>query len=177
MSGHSKWHKVKHQKAAKDPKRGKLFTQLSKQVRIAAKEGGPDPDMNASLRKAIEDAKAANMPKENIQRAIEKGAGIGDAGNLEEFTLEGYGPGGVAIMLAGSTDNKNRTVAEVRNLFKSSGGSLGEPGSAAYVFGNDPDNPTFMAPLDDETKPQFEKLIEELEEYEDIDDVYHNAEV
>ncbi|NTV30679.1 YebC/PmpR family DNA-binding transcriptional regulator [candidate division WWE3 bacterium] len=175
MSGHSKWHKVKNEKALKDPKKSKNFTRLSKQIQIAARQGGPDPSSNPTLRKAMEDAKASNLPKENIQRAINKGAGIGDEGRLESVSLEGYGPGGVAIMVSGETDNRNRTIAEVRALFKEYGGSLGEPGSAAYVFGADPHNPTFKTPVEDEhSLGQLASLIEELENHDDVMTVFHN---
>lgn len=175
MSGHSKWHKVKHEKALKDPKKSKNFTRLSKNIQIAARQGGPDPAGNPSLRKAIEDAKASNLPKENIQRAINKGAGIGGEKPLEEVSLEGYGPGGIAVMVSGETDNRNRTIAEVRSLFKEYGGSLGEPGSAAYVFGSDPNNPSFRTPIEDEeTLDQLASLIEELENHDDVMSVFHN---
>ncbi|MCA9391687.1 YebC/PmpR family DNA-binding transcriptional regulator [candidate division WWE3 bacterium] len=175
MSGHSKWHKVKHQKAAKDPKKSKAFSLHARLIQVAVKSGGPDPDMNPALRKAIDDAKAINLPKENIQRAINKGAGIGNEGAMETFTLEGYGPGGVAVMLTVTTDNRNRTVAEVRKAFKDSGGSLGEPGSAAFVFGSDPDNPQYKTPISDAHQlQQFEDLVDELDSNEDVDDLVHN---
>ena len=175
MSGHSKWSKVKHQKAIKDPKKSKLFSHLSKQIMVAAKAGGPDPEMNASLRKAIEDAKAGNLPKDKIQNAINKGAGIGQEESLESFILEGYGPGGVAMMLSVETDNRNRTVAEVRRILKEHDGSLGEPGSAAFVFGDDPGNPQYRTPLmDKKTVNQFQSLMDELNMHEDVVGVVHN---
>lgn len=177
MSGHSKWHKIKNQKAANDPKRGKEFTRLSQLIRSAAREGGADPNANPSLRKAIEDAKAANVPKENIERAINRGAGIGMEGRLEAVSLEGYGPGGVAILIQGETDNKNRTVAEIRHVFKDFEGSLGEPGSAAYVFGSNPESPVYKTPVSDpDLKGKLIALIDSLEEHPDIELVYHNLE-
>lgn len=175
MSGHSKWHKIKHQKAANDPKKGKVFGQMAKQIQLAAREGGPDPDMNPSLRKALDDAKAVNLPKENIQRAINKGAGIGEAGSYETVPLEGYGPGGVAVMLSAETDNRNRTIAEIRRIFKEHEGNLGEPGSAAYVFGTTPEDPQFRTLIADPSQRSlFESLIDELESHEDVLVVYHN---
>lgn len=175
MSGHSKWSKIKHQKAIKDPRKGKLFSQLSKQIQIAAKQGDPDPEKNAALRKAIEVAKAANMPKDNIQRAINKAAGIGQEENLESFTLEGYGPGGVAILIKAETDNRNRTISEIRHIFKGFEGSLGEPGSAAFVFGSDPENPSFRTPITSPVeKDKFDNLIEKLQSHEDVSTIYHN---
>ena len=177
MSGHSKWHKVKNEKALKDPKKSKNFTRIAKLIQIAAREGGPDPDSNASLRRAMEEAKSNNIPKENIQRAINKGAGIGGENPVEDITLEGYGPGGIAIMVSAATDSRNRTVAEIRSIFKQNGGALGEPGSAAYVFGNDPTNPSFKTPVTDpEQKGQLEELLSQLEEQEDILQVFHNLE-
>jgi len=176
MSGHSKWHKVKRQKAIADPKKGKLFGQLSKNIQVAAKEGGANPTMNIALRKAIADAKAANLPKDKIDNAINKGAGISDGNQLEDMQLEGYGPGGVALLIKASSDNRNRTVSEVRHILSKHGGSLGEPGSAAYVFGDDPYNPSFKAPLDSSSKRQLETILELLEENEDVLQVFHNAE-
>ncbi|NCS32441.1 YebC/PmpR family DNA-binding transcriptional regulator [bacterium] len=175
MSGHSKWHKVKNQKAANDPKRSRLFTQLTKKIQIASKESGPDPDVNPSLRSAIEEARAANLPKDKIERAINKGAGIGDEGALKDVQYEGYGPSGVAVLIQASTDNINRTVSEIRKIFKDAGGSLGEPGSAAFVFGDDPHNPTFTSPIRGADTSVFETMIDELESHDDVVRVFHNA--
>ncbi len=174
MSGHSKWHKIKNQKAVNDPKKGKIFTIHAKAIALAARQGGPDPDMNAALRKAIDDAKSDNVPNENIQRAINKGAGIGKGANLETFTLEGYGPGGVALLIYVQTDNRNRTVGEVRHILSKHGGSLGEPGSAKYVFGNDPEKPSFRTPLDEATRKTFDAMLALLNENDDIEKVVHN---
>jgi len=134
MSGHSKWSTIKRKKGAMDAKRGKVFSKLSKEITVAARLGGPDPEGNSRLRAAILAAKMENMPKENIQRAIRKGIGEESGGNLEEVIYEGYGPDGVALMVESLTDNKKRTVADLRHLFSKYGGSLGEPGCVAWMF-------------------------------------------
>ena len=134
MSGHSKWHSIKHKKGATDAKRGKLFTKIIRELTIAARLGGGDPDANPRLRTAVDKAKAANMPADNITRAIKKGTGELEGATYEEMTLEGYGPGGVALLVEGSTDNRNRTVSEIRHLFSKHNGNLGNPGSVAYMF-------------------------------------------
>lgn len=134
MSGHSKWHSIKHKKAAIDSKRGKAFTKLIKEITIAARIGGGDAEGNPRLRKAVADAKAVNMPNDNIKRAIQKGTGELDGGQLDEITYEGYGPGGVALLVEVVTDNKNRTVSEIRHVFSKNGGNMGESGSVAWIF-------------------------------------------
>ena len=134
MSGHSKWATIKHAKGAADAKRGQLFTKFIKEISIAAKMGGGDPATNPRLRTAVLKARAANMPKDNIERAIKKGTGELGAVNYEELLYEGYGPGGVAVLVEVLTDNKNRTAASVRNIFTKSGGNLGATGSVAYMF-------------------------------------------
>jgi len=134
MAGHSKWANIKHKKEKEDARRGKLFTKLSRQISVAAREGGPDPAANARLRLAIEKARAVNMPMENIERAIKRGTGELEGANYEELIYEGYGPGGVAIMLEIMTDNRNRTASEVRHLFSRYGGNLGETGCVAWMF-------------------------------------------
>jgi YebC/PmpR family DNA-binding regulatory protein len=134
MSGHSKWHSIKHKKGALDAKRGKLFTKFIKEITVAARYGGGDPDGNARLRKAILDAKAGNMPNDTIERAIRRGTGEEEGVNYEEITYEGYGPGGVALLIEAMTDNRNRTVAEIRHLFSKNGGNLGETGSVGWMF-------------------------------------------
>ena len=135
MSGHSKWASIKHKKAIVDSRRGKLFTKLARAITVAAKEGGGDPNANARLALAISKAKDASMPKDNIERAIAKGTGEGaDADALETVMYEGYGPGGVALLVEATTDNRNRTGSEVRHAFTKQGGNLGEPGSVAYLF-------------------------------------------
>ena len=133
MSGHSKWHTIKHKKGALDAKRGKLFTRLIKEIVIAARNGG-DPDANPRLRTAIAAAKAVSMPQDNIKRAIMRGTGELQGDTLEEMMFEGYGPGGVAVLVAVATDNRNRTVAEIRHLFSKNGGNMGAEGSVAWMF-------------------------------------------
>jgi YebC/PmpR family DNA-binding regulatory protein len=134
MSGHSKWHTIKHKKGAADAKRGRAFTKLIKEITIAARIGGGDPDGNPRLRKAISDAKGVNMPTDNIKRAIQKGTGELEGGQLEEILYEGYGPGGVALIAETVTDNRNRTVSEIRHVFSKNGGNMGEAGSVAWMF-------------------------------------------
>src|SRR5947208_9889560 len=134
MSGHSKWHSIKHKKGATDAKRGKLFTKFIKELTVAARTGGGDPDANARLRKAISDAKAGNMPNDTIDRAIRRGTGEEEGVNYDEITYEGYGPGGVALLIEAVTDNRNRTVAEIRHMFSKNGGNLGESGSVSWMF-------------------------------------------
>ena len=135
MAGHSKWASIKHKKAATDAKRGKQFTKLARAITVAAREGGGDPDGNPTLATAIQKAKDASMPKDNIQRAIDRGTGAGTDGEaIERVVYEGYGPGGAAILVEALTDNRNRSGSEIRHAFEKSGGSLGEPGSVAYVF-------------------------------------------
>ena len=238
MSGHSKWSTIKRQKGAADAKRGAVFTKLSREIIAAAKQGGGDPAMNFKLRLAVQRAKAANMPNDNIERAIAKATGQGaDGEQLEEMTYEGYGPGGTAILVAVLTDNKNRTVAEVRHQFSRAGGNLGENGSVAWQFdakglitvpvnGSDPDEialqaidagaedvqvdtdmievqtepsdleavrkalesnglaienadfamvPKVTVDLDEKTAHQALKLLDALEDLEDVQRVYSNA--
>ncbi len=134
MSGHSKWSQIKRQKGSNDAKRGQLFTQLGREIQIAAREGGGDPDANFRLRLAMQRARESNMPLENVERAIKRGTGGGESGNLDEITYEGYGPGGAAVLVQVMTDNRNRTVGEVRNALSKGGGSLGETGSVAWQF-------------------------------------------
>ncbi len=236
MAGHSKWANIKHRKGAQDAKRGKIFTKLIKEITIAAKEGGPDPDGNPRLRLAVANAKGQNMPKDNIERAIKKATGA-DADSYTELTYEGYGPNGVAVFVECTTDNQNRTVSNVRALFSKQGGSLGVNGSVEYMFetkgvfsinleegmdqddltlelidggaedvefegdlmivtcaledfgnmqkkveelGLNPENaelsriPTTMVSLDDSAFAQAMKLIDALEDDDDIQKVYHN---
>jgi YebC/PmpR family DNA-binding regulatory protein len=134
MSGHSKWATIKHKKGALDAKRGRVFTKVIREMTIAARLGGGDPDSNPRLRTAVDKAKQANMPADNIKRAIQKGTGEIEGASYEELTLEGYGPSGVAILIEGSTDNRNRTVSEIRHLFTKNGGNLGSVGSVSYMF-------------------------------------------
>jgi len=134
MSGHSKWATIKRKKGAADAKRGKIFTKLIKEITIAAREGGGDPAGNPRLRLAVDNAKAANMPADNVERAIKKATGELEGSAYVELIYEGYGPGGIAILVEVATDNKNRTVAEVRHIFSKNGGSMGESGSVAWMF-------------------------------------------
>jgi YebC/PmpR family DNA-binding regulatory protein len=133
MSGHSKWATIKHKKAALDAKRGKVFTRIIKEIMIAARNGG-DPDANPRLRTAVLAAKGVSMPADNIKRAIMRGSGELDGGQIDELTYEGYGPGGAAIVVEVATDNKNRTVSEIRHIFSKYGGNMGDPGSVAWMF-------------------------------------------
>ena len=159
MSGHSKWSTIKHKKGANDARRSAMFTQLAKAITIAAREGGGDPDMNIGLRLAIEKAKSANMPKDNIERAIRRGTGEDkDAAALERIVYEGYAPHGVALIIETITDNRNRTVASLRHVLTGSGGSLGETGSVAWQF---TPRAYFSFPTDGRTEDEaFELAIE-----------------
>ena len=134
MSGHSKWHTIKHKKGAADAKRGKIFTRLIKELTVAARNGGGDPDMNPRLRTIVQEAKASNMPRENIDRAIRRGTGEEPGVSYEEMTYEGYGPGGVALLVQTLTDNKNRTVGEIRHVFTKYNGNLAAENSVAWLF-------------------------------------------
>ena len=240
MAGHSKWANIQHRKGAQDKKRGKIFTRLNRELTVAAKEGGGDPDSNPRLRLAIDKANAANMPKDNIERAIKKATGELEGVTYEEIRYEGYAPGGVAVMVDCMTDNKNRTVAEVRHAFSKHGGSLGTDGSVAYLFSkqgvitmapdsadeeqvmelaldagaediqtdedgsitvlSEPDGfeavrdalagagieiaeaevtmrPATFVELDDESGKQILKFLDVLEDLDDAQDVYSNAEI
>ena len=134
MSGHSKWHTIKHKKGAADAKRGKIFTRIIKELTVAARNGGGDPDMNPRLRSVIADAKQVNMPADNIKRAIRRGTGEEEGVSYDEVMYEGYGPGGVGVLIEALTDNKNRTVGEIRHTFTKWGGKLGEPNTVARMF-------------------------------------------
>ncbi|SFM50582.1 YebC/PmpR family DNA-binding transcriptional regulator [Thermodesulforhabdus norvegica] len=134
MAGHSKWANIRHKKAAQDAKRGKIFTKLIREIMVAARLGGGNPDANPRLRAAIAAAKAENMPKENIERAIKKGTGELEGESYEEITCEGYAPGGVAVLVEAMTDNRNRTISEIRHIFTRNGGNLGEAGCVAWMF-------------------------------------------
>ena len=134
MSGHSKWASIKNKKGALDAKRGKVFTKIIREMTIAARIGGGDPDSNPRLRTAVEKAKASNMPADNIKRAIQKGTGELEGTTYEEITLEGFGPGGVAVLVEGSSDSRNRTVSEIRHIFTKNGGNMGGAGTVSYMF-------------------------------------------
>ena len=239
MAGHSKWANIKHRKAAQDAKRGKIFTKIIRELTVAARQGGGNPDDNPRLRAVIDKALTANMKKDTIERAVERGAGGGDDDNYEELTYEGYGPNGVAVIVETMTDNKNRSVAEIRHAFNKMGGNLGTDGSVAYLFskqgiisygpeweedrlveavlnagaedlaGQDdgsweivttpeqfldvkeslvnaglvPDNaevtmvPSTRVELDREGAETILKLIDMLEDLDDVQNVYHNADI
>ncbi|MGQ4276379.1 YebC/PmpR family DNA-binding transcriptional regulator [Pseudidiomarina sp. E22-M8] len=239
MAGHSKWANIKHRKAAQDAKRGKIFTRLIREIVVAAREGGGDPDTNPRLRAAIDKALANNMKKDTVDTAVKRGSGDLDGDNLDELTYEGYGPGGVAILLETMTDNRNRTVSEVRYAFSKHGGNLGTDGSVAYLFNkrgllsftaetdeeelmaaaleagaedfitNDDGSfdvfatpetfsavkdglktdgfvpahaevgllPETRSPLEEADAEKFLKLIDALEELDDVQEVYHNADI
>ncbi|QEA58574.1 YebC/PmpR family DNA-binding transcriptional regulator [Leuconostoc koreense] len=176
MSGHSKWHNIQGRKNAQDAKRGKIFQKIAHDLYVAAKAGGADPDMNASLRLVVEKAKAANMPKENIQRALDKASGANGA-KFEEVTYEGYGTAGVAVLVEASTDNINRTVSSVRNSFKHAGGALGTSGSVAFQF----DRKGYLAidrnafpTLDEDTvlEDALEAGAEDVQTSDDVFEIY-----
>jgi YebC/PmpR family DNA-binding regulatory protein len=172
MSGHSKWSTIKHKKAATDAKRGVVFGKLAKQIYLAVKEGGSgDADKNPVLRKCLDDARNANMPADNVRRAIDKALGVGGAQAMEEISYEGYGPGGVGVMIRCVTDNKNRTGGEVRTLFEKNGGALGEPGSVSYMKKIDP--PPLLELVGSDLL-RIKELLTALDEHEDVVFVWSN---
>ena len=240
MSGHSKWHNIQAKKGKADAARGKIFTKLGRELLIAVKQGGPDPAGNSKLKDVIAKCKAANMPNDTINNAIKKASGEGNAANYEEITYEGYGPNGVALIVEASTDNKNRTAADVRHAFDKSGGNLGTSGCVSYLFNKkgiivieretcnkdeeevmmlaleagaedfeateeiyeitvEPSNftevrekleaegltfleaevqmvPTTTVALDEQAQEKMDKLVDRLNELDDVMNVYHNAE-
>ncbi len=179
MSGHSKWNNIKNRKGAQDKKRGKLFGQLSRQIRAAVKEGkSGDPDQNPTLRTILEKTREANMPKENIQRAIDKGLGKGAAGLVQEIVYEGFGPGGIGMLVTAVTDSVNRMSSELKNAFSKAGGSMGAPGSVMYMFGRSlsgEEGYICVTPIpveDENTQQQLQDLMDSLLEIEDIEEVF-----
>ncbi|MGO4898362.1 YebC/PmpR family DNA-binding transcriptional regulator [Bacillus sp. GM2] len=180
MAGHSKWKNIQRRKNAQDAKRGKIFMKLAKEIYVAAKEGGPDPESNASLRLVIDKAKNANMPNDNIDRAIKKASGSQDGKSYEEITYEGYGPSGVAVMVNCLTDNKNRTATNVRTAFSKNGGSLGETGCVSYMF----DRKGYIAIEREDLEIDEEEFMlevidagaEELETSEELFEIYTEPE-
>lgn len=178
MAGHSKWNNIKNRKNAVDAKRGKAFSQISKLIRAAVREGGSDdPQFNPTLRTILDKARAANMPKDNIQRAIDRGMGRSSSGaTLQEIVYEGFGPGGVAILAVAVTDNANRTAGEIRFMFSKAGGSLAGPGSAMYMFERDGEGGYTctmpMQEVSDADATNVSELVESLLGCEDIEDVY-----
>lgn len=172
MSGHSKWSTIKHKKAAADAKRGVVFGKIAKQIYLAVKQGGSgDADKNPFLRKTLDDARNANMPADNVRRAIDKALGVGGEQTMEEVDYEGYGLGGVGVMIKCVTDNRNRTGGEVRFLFEKNGGALGEPGSVAYMRKIDP---VPMIELVDSNLKKVRDLLKALDEHEDVVSVWSN---
>ena len=179
MSGHSKWAQIKRAKGANDAARGRLFTKIGKEILVAVKQGGTDPNTNTRLRLAIEKARGANMPGDNIQRCIKNAAGDANKSNFESIKYEGYGPGGVAVIVEALTDNKNRTAGAVRSAFEKFGGSLGVSGSVVFMFERNDSGewtPQFTMPVPDDKHTAFEKFLDMLDENDDVQDVWHNAE-
>lgn len=176
MSGHSHWATIKHDKASEDARRGRIFTKVTRLITVAVKKGGGDVSANPSLRKAIEKAREVKMGNDLVERAIKRVLGEGGGGGqLTEAQLEGYGPGGVGFLVEVLTDNKNRTVAEIRNIFARHGGNLGGAGSTAYIFTPNPRQPQFLVPLPDkETEKKVLDLAQELQDHDDIQEVYAN---
>ena len=180
MAGHSKWSNIKHRKGAQDKKRGKIFMKFAKDLYVAAKEGGGDPETNPQLRLTIDKAKANNVPNENIEKAINKATGNLDGANYEELTYEGYGPGGIAVMAEVLTDNKNRTASEVRHAFNKNGGNLGENGCVSFMF----DRKGYIVINRAETEIDEEELMleaieagaDEMETYDEAFEIYTNPE-
>jgi len=188
MSGHSKWSTIKHKKAALDAKRGKIFTKIGRMIMVAAKQSVPSgskvsakelyENPTSSLEVAISKAKEVNMPKDNVIRAIERGIGGGEGTSLVEATYEGYGPAGVAYVVKALTDNKNRTVAEIRKIFEQYGGRMGDSGSASYIFSNGPDAPQFRVPVTDAADiKKVLALAESLEDHDDVSEVWANYDI
>lgn len=176
MSGHSRWSKVKHQKKITDAHKGKIFSKMAKMIVVAARKGG-DPNMNPSLRLAIEQAKSVNMPNDNIERAIKKGTGEDKTGQLEEITYEAYGPNGTPLIIETITDNKNRTLAEIKHILSNFDSKLAESGSVKYLFDKKGEDwtPKYSTEVTDEKlKNQLEKLFEALDEHEDVKEIYSN---
>ncbi len=178
MSGHSKWSTIKHKKGALDAKRGKLFSQLSKNIKIAVKEGkSGDANQNPGLRLAVEKARSANMPNENIQRAIDRGLGKSASGAvIQEIVYEGFGPNGVGMVIIAMTDNTQRTSSNVKNILSKAGGSIGGPGSVMYMFQRDENGEyqcTMPMNIDDEKlQSKLEELMDSLREDDDVEDVF-----
>ena len=177
MSGHSHWSSIKHKKGATDLKRGKIFSKISRLISIASKEKGGDPESNPRLRVAIDKAKEANMPKDKIERAIKKGTGQLDGVKMEEIFYEAYGPAGIAIIIEGITDNKNRALAEIKHIISRFEGKLAETGSVQYLFDRKGEEwiPKYPIEITDEkTKNQLEKLFDALDENDDVQEIYSN---
>lgn len=178
MAGHSKWNNIKNRKGAQDIQRAAIFNQISKQIRIAVKMGkSGDPKTNPSLRLAMDKARAANMPNDRIQKAIDTGLGKGKNGSIQEMVYEGFGPGGVAILAVAQTDNANRTSGEIKFIFSRNGGALSGPGSAMFMFTRQGDEYTATMPMDppEESLESLLDLVSELEANEDVEQVFTSA--
>ena len=176
MSGHSHWASIKHKKQFTDARKGKIFSKMAKMIAVAARKGG-DPEMNPALRLAIERARSANMPNDNIERAIKRGTGEDKAGRLEEITYEAYGPNGTPLIIETITDNKNRTLAEIRHVLSNFGSKLAEAGSVKYLFDKKGEDwiPKYSTEITDEKlKEQLEKLFDALDEHDDVKEIYSN---
>lgn len=177
MSGHSKWSTIKHKKAITDAKRGKVFSKISRLISVAAKEKGANPEDNPKLRMAIEKAREVNMPKDNVEKAIKKGSGQLEGVQMEEVLYEAYGSSGIALIIAGITDNKNRAVAEIRHILTKHNGKMAQVGSVKYMFDKEGEGwkPKYPIEITDEkTKKQIEKLFDALDENDDIQEIYSN---
>jgi len=178
MSGHSKWSKIKNQKATTDAKKGKAFSLLARSITQSVREGkSGNPDDNPRLRTILEKAREINLPKENVQRAIDRGLGKGSGGVMVDVVIEGYGPSGVGIMVSAITDNPNRTKAELMSIFDTREGSTGEPGSVSYVFSGPQGAPSFTIPVSVEDTAKIKSLLDALDEQEDVQEVKHNAQI
>lgn len=177
MSGHSHWSSIKHKKGISDAHKGKIFSKMAKMIAVAARKGG-DPDMNPTLRLAIETAKSVNMPKENIERAIKKGTGEDKAGLLEEVTYEAYGPNGTPLIIETITDNRNRTLAEIKHILNDFSGKLAGAGSVKYLFDKKGEEwiPKYSTEITEEKlREQLTKLFEALDEQDDVKEIYSNV--
>ncbi len=172
MSGHSHWSGIVHKKGIADAKKGRVFTKLAKQITIAVQKGNSgDPNSNASLRLLMDKARQANVPNDNVRRAVDKGLGKGEGGRMEELIYEGYGPMGVGVIISCVTDNRNRTGSEIRNIMEKSGGSIGGPGSVSYLKNI---TPMPLISLAGEELGRVERLLEELDEQDDVVEVWSN---
>jgi len=176
MSGHSHWSTIKHKKGAADAKRGKIFSKISRLISVAAKEKGGDPDSNPKLRVAINKGQQANMPKDKIEHAIKRGTGQLEGAQIEEITYEAYGPDGIALIIEGITDNKNRTLPEIKSILGKFGGKLAEAGSVKYMFERQGSEwmPKYPMEASEETQKKLEKLFEALDDNDDVQEIYSN---
>ncbi len=172
MSGHSKWNNIKRKKGAADAERGKIFTKIGREIQVAVKSGGPDPDTNTKLKDIITKAKSNNMPNDNIQRSINKASGAGATENYEEIVYEGYGPSGVAVMVRTLTDNRNRTAGEIRHTFDRNGGNLGTSGCVAFMFSDKGHLAILREAYEDEEQVMLDVLEAGAEDFEAGDEVY-----